>query len=226
MVLGRFGLVSNLHMDVKDGWMGIYVVANPRIKEFNPRQISMSSVSGRIFVGSYLDLWPDPHYDYTFETNIETVNGSIEVKIPHGSSTNISASGKGYVTAFLMPFMRSSASLKSEIYTSLQSGYIFVIVDDSRNRLGYVAPSGYNPLSNTKSTHYVGAGDMTLDYPTKWFGQLEAKIKDGYIKFDGTDLHDVKRDKGYIKAKRGHHGKSDLMAEVGRGFLDVRVGAT
>ena len=82
----------------------------------------------------------------------------------------------------------------------------------------------YDPLLNTTSKHHVGNGTLELRYGYGWFGNMEAQIEHGSLKFDSSALEKVEHGDGYVKAKRGKGGESHMEAQVGTGELDIQLG--
>ena len=61
VVTGRFGLASNSHMRSESGAIGRFVMPHPRVEEFDPKSISMDSVSGDMSL--HFAFWNFPEQD-------------------------------------------------------------------------------------------------------------------------------------------------------------------
>jgi hypothetical protein len=222
---GTYGLASSLHMESQSGFIGGFVVHNQRLQDFDPKSVSVSSVSGDISLHYLFEALP--HQEYTLETKIATVDSLMWLDLLHGSLTNITASGNGSLSAVLMPFMWSSPHVTSEIYTTLNRPvYTSGITVRNPPLVPKLHPleDTFNPLKYTKSLHRVEVGQFELVYPTLWYGDLRAEIVDGRMDFDGNELSNVHFDGTYVKATRGVGGMSDSVTDIGSGQLQLRVG--
>jgi hypothetical protein len=75
-----------------------------------------------------------------------------------------------------------------------------------------------------KSKHIVKEGALELRYPFSWYGNLEARILHGLLKFDSSALQDFEKGDGFVKAKRGREGESVMEAYIDTGELVVLLG--
>ncbi|KAF2028052.1 hypothetical protein EK21DRAFT_114255 [Setomelanomma holmii] len=198
-----------------------YYTANGHLEihgPFDPKSVSVSSGSGDIHVQAGFEYW-DPH-SLTHVTNIHTKSGPIWVYIPHGSSTNVSTVS-GSIATYFKPYGAASLDDLSEIHTSSQSGNTRVYLTD----MDMDAPKQYHsPLLNTTSTHIVGSGRIELYYPYSWYGHVEAKIKHGPLSFDSSSLAHQERGEGWVKARRGDVGDSQLDVRVDEGEIEMPLG--
>lgn len=174
---------------------------------FDPKSITMSSISGNIFSELVWQIWPEQNFTHQYK--IKTLSGNIEALVPHGSYTNLS-SLNGNITAMLWPSLAANPPL-NKIYTSTPLG-------NTRLRLR----DGPSPASNTLSRHEVGEGELLLRYPGSWYGDIEATVERGEIQFEATLIEDLERGDGYVKAKRGK-GESRMEAYMGIGDIDIIV---
>jgi hypothetical protein len=65
---------------------------------------------------------------------------------------------------------------------------------------------------------------MTLRYPHAWYGELEAEVRHGGLDVEGSLLWVVDKGEGFVRAKRGSGGRSQMGVVVNRGSVDLRVG--
>lgn len=211
---------ENLELRNEDGEIGIYLLPNyfSPSTTFDLDSISISTASGAITVIGYFDV-PWPEKDYTHQLSVSTDSGYIRSQAPHGSFTNYS-SNSGDVTCYLRPYGTKDQGTKSEIYTTTQSGELAVRVSEAFE----LGNGRHNPNHNTVSEHSVENGKMTLRYGYDWLGELEADIRNGVLDFDGSSLENVERSEGYVKAKRGKIGESQINAHVVNGQLDIKLG--
>jgi hypothetical protein len=218
IIFGWFIPDENLELRNEDGGIGAFIC--PRLTEavpFDPKSISISTVSGRVRVGLIYVVWPAKVY--THRTKIESVSGDISAVVPHGVHTNIS-SISGTIKTAIRSYGAASPNATSEIYTTSRSGDSWVMLYSPPNES---LDESYNPLLNTVSKHEVGEGQLWLNYPFAWFGKMEGKIEHGKLEFDGSLLEDIKRGEGYVTANRGK-GESRMEAHVSTGALTIHLG--
>ncbi|KAH8726884.1 hypothetical protein GQ44DRAFT_678704 [Phaeosphaeriaceae sp. PMI808] len=220
-ILGTFVANGNLNLRSVDGWIGCILSSSYGGNSFQPESISVSTVLGDIHVIGKSEYSNWPKQPYTHVTNVHSRRGEVWAYLPHGSITNVS-SIESPLGIRLQPFGTASPTDRSEIYTyGGRSGDHYVQVNDAElNSLdGF-----HNPLKNTISKHYLGLSGLTVKYPYSWYGRMEAQIKNGPINFDSSALEDFERGEGYVKARRGKDGESQLEISVGNGSLDIELG--
>jgi hypothetical protein len=218
-IFGEYVANGNLTLHNDRGGIGLWLIPLYG-KPFKPESISVSTHSGTIHVEAPIPDWP-VHQPYTHTTNIHTVSGELWAYIPHGSFTNLSNAGNLFA-ARLQPYGAASPTDLSEIYTYSNEAWTYVRVDD-------VDPEAlkdhlFNPLYHTKSQHYLGDGTLELKYPYSWSGSMKARIENGSLKFDSSALEYFESDEGFVKARKGNNGDSQLDVQVGSGELDILLG--
>lgn len=220
-IFGKYVANGNLKLQNEHGQIGCFLLPLYG-RPFKPESISVSTVSGNIHVET---AWGYPHWPaqpYTHVTNIHSIDGEVWTYIPHGSVTNISSIGSILATR-LQPFGTAAPTDQSEFYTySGDSGADNIILIDDANPDSL--KGRYNPLSNTISRHFHGSGMLRLRYPYSWLGNMEAQIEEGSLDFDSSALEDLERGEGYVKARRGKTGESQLGVQVGVGELSIKLG--
>ncbi|KAF1840632.1 uncharacterized protein K460DRAFT_398586 [Cucurbitaria berberidis CBS 394.84] len=153
-----------------------------------------TSLTGEIF-GYYLaDGNLKPMQPLNHTTDIHTTTGEIWAAVPHGSLTNISTI-RGNVKAFVVPFGAANQDDSSQLHTSSDQGRTFVSLYDA-------------PPESLEG----------------WYGDLEARILHGPLKFDSSALQDFEKGDGFGKAKRGREGESVMEAYIDTGELAVLLG--
>ncbi|KAI4639580.1 hypothetical protein J4E93_008931 [Alternaria ventricosa] len=218
---GWYGCEGTMKVHSESGQIILMLV--PRYtftrKPMRPELISVYTVSGDINVAALWEYWPQQ--PFTHRTNIHSAYGNIVAEIPHGSFTNL-VSISGNINAYLRPFAAVSPDDESTISTtSLYGNTVLYLFNTGRELLDEM----YDPLLSTKSSHYVGTGDLYLRYPFSWFGIMDAIAKDGEIKFNASALDEVEEGDGFVKAVRGRGAASRMEAVVGlRGMMDVTLG--
>jgi len=188
-------------------------------KRMRPELISVYTVSGDINVAALWAYWPQQ--PFTHRTNIHSAYGNIVAEIPHGSSTSL-ASISGNISAYLRPFAALSPDDTSTISTTTPYGNTVLYLFNAGREL---LDEMYDPLLSTKSSHYVGTGDLYLRYPFSWFGSMDATVKEGSIVFNASALDEVEEGDVFVKAVRGRGAGSRMEAVVAlRGVMDVTLG--
>jgi hypothetical protein len=219
-IFGWFVLDENLELRNEHGPLYIFLLPTVYPEgRFDPKSISMSSISGEIGVRTLYDVWPN-NDSYTPRTKLESESGKISASIPHGSYTNLS-SISGDITAHIQAMSATSPDARSEIYTTTRAGRILFDIRDlpKKYRTGK-----FNPLANTISKHDAGNGHSWIVYPQGWYGEMEARIELGDFEFVGDSMKDIHWEKGYMTARRGNNGKSQMQTHVGTGALTMFLG--
>lgn len=218
-IFGRH--VCDGRLVVKNEHGSTYLFLGPRYTgRYEPKSISVSSLSGDIDVVGVFEYWPYQPLNHTIDLHSDS--GRIFGQLPHGSVTNIT-SKTGRIKAVILPFGTAQPEDPSEVYTSSTYGRTSVRLLDAP--LDSVK-GHYNPLLNTISSHKVGEGKLELRYGYSWYGSMEARVHKGSIAFDSSVLDQFERGDGFVKAKRvrGTPGKSRMDATVGVGEMDIMLG--
>ncbi|ORY01741.1 hypothetical protein BCR34DRAFT_546133 [Clohesyomyces aquaticus] len=224
VIFGWFVPDETLALHNEEGGIGVFL--HPMLAEdvpWDPKNISVSTVSGRIQVGLYYNLWPARVY--THRTTIESVSGWISARVPHGVHTNISSITNNITTAIhpywgTDPDSLNSTRWTNEIHTTSSGDSSVLLYNPPKKSLH----EHYNPLFNTLSTHEAGEGELWVTYPFEWWGSMKGKTEHGKLEFDGSLLRDVKRGEGSVAAKRGAKGESWMEAHITTGALNIQLG--
>ena len=184
------------------------------------QNIDIGNVAGEVDVELFpWDEWPAP-WTYTHRTTVATKSGNLRAVVPHGSYTNI-FSTSGDIEAFIFP----SHICGSRLYTASESGNTRVVFADTLpERPEY---DDLTPACNIFSRHVGGTGSLKLEYPSLWFGHLEATTGGGEAKLNGTELYDVERKEGFVSAYRGRDMQiwgNLILAQVETGTVDIEIG--
>lgn len=219
-IFGYYPAHGNLTFQNVHGQIGVLLIpVNGRPSKLD--SISASTLSATIHVEVENDFTNWPTQPHTHVTNIHTRNGELYAYIPHGSYTNLSST-RSWLFARLQPFGTPDPNATSEIYTYSEAGWQTHVWTDNAILDGFVDLN--NPLLNKISKHYLGEGTLWLRYPYSWFGNVEAQIDHGPLKFDASELENLEKSEGYVKARRGKEGDSRLDIRVGTGAMDVHLG--
>ena len=208
---------TNLNVHNEYGDTKIFLMSSSNAIAFEPQSVSISSSSGNIHVHAALEKWPPKVYAH--RTEIYSRNGNIITHTTHGSYTRIS-SVAGNISSHILPYSSNKPASSSEIFTTSEYGNVEVYVGNTYEG----STARYDPLLNTSSQHTVGEGSLVLRYPYRWWGEVEARIEQGELKFDASSVEELQRSQGYVKARRGHNGTSRMKVYVGTGALDVLIG--
>ncbi|KAF1936029.1 hypothetical protein EJ02DRAFT_388081 [Clathrospora elynae] len=215
-LFGYYLATGNLNVSNEKGPIGLLLV--PGFEgALQPESITVTTLSGDIHVKALYEHWPSQPLAHI--TNIHTTDGEITADIPHGSFTNLSSDG-GIITR-LRPFGAASLDSRSELHTHSQSGltHLYLTDADTDSLVG-----GYNPLLKMTSKHHVGNGRLEMKYPDSWFGNMKAQIEHGSLTFEAGVLEEIERGKGYVKAKKGKEGNSQMEARVVDGEMYILLG--
>lgn len=217
-IFGYYLADGNLKVQNEIGSTWVFLLPRYQGPLVTPESISVSSLSGKIHVEFTTMYWPMQPLNHT--TDIHTTTGEIWAAVPHGSLTNVS-NIRGNVKAFVVPFGAANQDDSSQLHTSSDQGRTFVSLYNAplESLEGY-----YDPLLKLKSKHIVKEGALKLNYPYSWYGDLEARILHGPLKFDSSALQDIEKGDGFVKAKRGREGESVMEAYIDTGELAVLLG--
>jgi hypothetical protein len=221
LIFGRLLLPEEkLELRNEEGEIGVFFFPNPfHIDEsLNAKDISLSTTSGPLTLITVFDS-PWPEKDYNHRLSISTVSGNIRAQAPHGSYTNYT-SVTGDISCYLRPYGTTNANTSTWILTTTQTGNISVRVSETFE-LGH---GRFNPMHGTYAEHSVETGKLEVTYGYDWYGNIMALIEQGELRFDGSSLEEVEREDGFVYARRGTSGESNIFALVAAGELDVKLG--
>jgi hypothetical protein len=219
-IFGWYLCDGNLNIHAESSIVVVYLVPTYTFRTerpFNPESISVTTTTGELNVVAMFEYWPVHALNHT--TQIHTTSGNLYAQVPHGSLTNLS-SLSGNITSYIRTYGALHPDDPSEIHTSSGGGITRLRLDNPEPRSD-LEPF-YNPLLRTTSSHHVGAGNMLLQYPFSWWGDVAAEVGNGTLLFNASALDKVERGDGYVRAKRGK--ESRLEARVGTGELELSVG--
>ncbi|CBY00481.1 predicted protein [Plenodomus lingam JN3] len=216
-MFGYYVAHGNITLKSDSGSIGIFYVPNYGAY-YRPESLTVVSNSGSIHIQASVEYWTA--FALTHSTKVHSTSGDIESQTVHGRYTNISTES-GNIDAYILPFGLPTSETLSEIYTRSNAGDVDFWIEESWQQS---LNGTYDPMLNSISDHSVQDGKMTLRYPYSWYGSMEGRIDSGELKFDSSNLEDLDRGEGYVKAKRGTRGKSKAEAWVGTGALDIRLG--
>ena len=216
-VFGEYAAHGNFTFQNDCGNIGIILIPAYG-RPFKLESISATTDTGTIHVVGEFDYWPvQPH---THTTNIYTRDGELYAYVPQGILTNLT-SIRSIIMTRIKPFGTTHPYAPSTFITYSDSGYTYVRMEDpDPDPLGEL----YNPLLNITSKHYLGSGDFDLRHLYSWFGNVEAQVEHGPLTFGSTELEDFEVGEGFVKARRGKEGESQLDVRVGTGALDIQLG--
>jgi hypothetical protein len=229
LILDRILPLENLNLRTEQGRIGVGPDMDFQFKsgqmpssQPHPKSIHISSISGPIAINTKEGV--DPPGEATPRLHIETLNNDIYAEVYHGSYTNLST-GTGEINARIQPIKPAYWSGSSEIYTSTKLGDIEAYIEDPASS-NSANGDALRPLPNIFSQHTAENGSLIARYPSSWFGKVEAKIDEGPLSLFAPGMHERYRSGRRIKGFRGEqfYWKSSMLARVGTGELDVRIG--
>jgi hypothetical protein len=216
-VSGEYALYDILQIHSKSG--SISVDVEPKAADSNhpkPAKLVVKSQSGSVNVNYPIAGTEIPEREY--HTAVVSTGGSISGRYLHGKSTTIQSSSAS-LDVEILPY--AADKLASSLYTKSISG-------SQKIRLlsPYLDPG--TAITRLSSTHTVGSGQLTLQYPEEWEGRLSGQTTSGSLLVYGRGVKVIEsgsRGGGkYILAKKGN-GDSTLKFDTQSGSVRVGVGS-
>ena len=171
--------------------------------------LSVISKYGTINVREPFDKVSQQHSNLT--TNISSKSGIIHASLLHGSSTTIKLKD-GSVSAALLPTFAGNNTITTEC-TSCEL------------KFELLNPAEGESLHYTRSKHTIGDGAMHLSYPSKWTGEAEWLVKQGFAQVRGEDYELIERGFNHGKIQRRPLKGGHMEVEARNGFMELEMKA-
>jgi len=150
--------------------------------------------------------------------SIQSETGSIRGTYVTGVETTITTGGHGAINATLLPDF--ALPEKAYITTSTAAGDTLLCI------LPPVIDHYYNinPLTNTRSDHSSGSGDLLLTYPSDWEGTALGLSVAGSVAVAGPEFDTIMAGDHVVVARKGAgiSSRLDFTTETGSGELMVK----
>lgn len=184
-----------------------------------PAKLFINTLSGTVHVNTPLlatPYTPIPFRDY--QTDITSQSSSIDIIIPHGTSSNL-RSQSGHVSAALHPC--GGPTLRSSISSNVASGATRITVHRSRTH-----PT--SPLRKFYASHHQQSGSLRLHYPGQWEGHIAGETMSGSVHIDWPGVNIIRDDRSgwvqrRIQATKGD-GEGQLQFSTLSGNVDLTGG--